>query len=154
MKISEGDYYDLITYIAGLFGIKKLPEVSIDKYRIKYGKASIVKSADTGEVIHIDRFPEKHERDRIKSLSLEVSGITPGNKMSVDINWDYVEFRLQEIIRDTGMQMKALNVLFPQTENNGVCIMPGSGIEPEASGFLSFKITYESGALPTEPPRP
>lgn len=78
--------------MAGLFGIKKLPEVSIDKYRIKFGKASLVKSADTGEVMHIDRFPEKHERDRIKSLSLEVSGITPGNKLNVIINWDFVEF--------------------------------------------------------------
>jgi|GEM_PF-1899850 hypothetical protein len=109
MKISEGDYYDLITYMAGLFGIKKLPEVSIDKYRIKYGKASIVKSADTGEVEHIKRFPEKHERDRIKSLSLEVSGITPGNKMNVDINWDFVEFTPETNIRDAREFLEVLD---------------------------------------------
>ncbi|MCL5802552.1 MAG: hypothetical protein ACYCSA_10600 [Thermoplasmataceae archaeon] len=109
MKISEGDYYDLITYLTGLFGIKKIPEVSIDKYKIKFDKASIVVSADTGELCHIDRFPEKEERDKIKSLSLEVSGISPGNRMNVSINWDFVEFQPDPNVRDAREFLEVLD---------------------------------------------
>ncbi len=36
---------------------------------------------------------------------------------------------------------------------NALYSMPGSGVEPETSGFLSYKITYESGAPPAKPPR-
>ena len=109
MKISEGDYYDLITYLTGLFGIKKIPEVSIDKYKIKFGRASLIKSADTGETLNIERFPEKEERDRIKSLSLEVSGISPGNRMSVDINWDFVEFSPEPNVKDAREFLEVLD---------------------------------------------
>ena len=40
-----------------------------------------------------ERFPEKDERDRIKFVNFDVSGLHPSQKSTVTINWDSIEIK-------------------------------------------------------------
>ncbi len=93
MLLTGEDYSDLVTYLTGLFSIKKIPEILVDRFRIRYKSCFILDGPEssTGELA--DRFPEEDERDRIKFVNFEVSGLHHGQKSSVTINWDSIEIK-------------------------------------------------------------
>ena len=91
MLLNDGDYSDLIVYLAGLFSIKKIGEISIDRYRIRYESSFIMEGNNTDRVFETRSFPENDQRDRIKSMTLSVRGMDNGNDSTVKITWDYIE---------------------------------------------------------------
>lgn len=93
MRLTGEDYSDLVTYLTGLFSIKKIPEILIDRFLVKYVSCFILDGPEssTGELAK--RFPEDDERDRIKFVNFEVTGLYPGEKSTVSINWDYIEIK-------------------------------------------------------------
>ncbi len=91
MLLTGEDYSDLVTYLTGLFSIKKIPEILVDKFRIKYMSCFILEGPDSPEGVLVERFPEDDERDRIKYVNFEVTGLYPAGKSTVRINWDSVE---------------------------------------------------------------
>lgn len=92
LQLQEGDYSDLITYLSGLFGIKKIPAIEIENFRISYSSALILRSAAPGDEYIINRYPEKDERERMKSISLKVLGLSESGEITVTINWESVDF--------------------------------------------------------------
>ncbi|AKA49336.1 hypothetical protein IX51_09735 [uncultured archaeon] len=88
--LEDGDYSDLVTYLTGLFSIKKIPEVAMDQYGIKYSSAVILQGMSGDSEYEITRYPEKDEREAVKIINLEVSGIVPDVTCKVSINWDWV----------------------------------------------------------------
>lgn len=92
MLLQDGDYSDLVTYLTGLFSIKKIPEISMDQYGIRYHSAVILEGMSGDSEYEIERYPEKPEREAVKLINLDVSGISPDLVCRVSINWDYVEF--------------------------------------------------------------
>lgn len=92
MLLQDGDYSDLVTYLTGLFSIKKIPEISMDQYGIKYDSAVILSGMSGDSEYRIDRYPEKDEREAVKVINLKVTGIEPDTTCDVSINWDWVRF--------------------------------------------------------------
>ncbi|MEM0157831.1 MAG: hypothetical protein QXN26_07235 [Thermoplasmataceae archaeon] len=90
MILSDGDYSDLVTYLTGLFNIKKIKSVTIDRYTISYGSCYIIDDLDTASGHTTDEFPSDNEKDRVKSLLLHVSGINGRSSNTVEIGWDSV----------------------------------------------------------------
>lgn len=91
MKITGDDYSDLVTYLTGLFSIKKIQEILVDRFRMRYESCFVLNGAETDEGALITRFPEDDERDRIKYVTFSVSGLKADTKSTVRINWDSVE---------------------------------------------------------------
>lgn len=91
MQITGDDYSDLVFYLTGLFSIKKIPEILVDSFRMRYESCFVLAGPDTDEGEVITRFPENDERDRIKYVCFEVSGLHPGKISTVKINWDSIE---------------------------------------------------------------
>lgn len=90
MLLEDGDYSDLVTYLTGLFSIKKVPEIALDQYRIKYSSAIILQGMSGESEYEIKRYPDKDEREMVKIINLEVSGIVPDLVCKVSINWDWI----------------------------------------------------------------
>lgn len=91
MRLTGEDYSDLVTYLTGLFSIKKISEILVDRFRIKYVSCFILEGPDSNGGELAERFPENDERDRIKYVVFEVSGLHPQTKTVVRINWDSIE---------------------------------------------------------------
>lgn len=91
MLLKGEDYSDLVTYLTGLFSIKKIPEILIDRYRIRYASSFILEGPDTESGELVSRFPEDDERDRIKFVDFTVKGLSPSGEAKVRINWDSIE---------------------------------------------------------------
>lgn len=89
--LEDGDYSDLITYLAGLFSIKKVPSITMDEYTIKYHSTVILQGMTGDSEYEITRYPEKDEREAVKIINLEVWGILPEKQCMVSINWDWVK---------------------------------------------------------------
>jgi hypothetical protein len=90
MILSDGDYSDLVTYLTGLFNIKQIKSVTIDRYTISYGSSYVIDDLDTAEGHITDEFPNENEKDRVKSVVLHVSGINGRSTNTVEIGWDSV----------------------------------------------------------------
>ncbi len=93
MLLTGEDYSDLVTYLTGLFSIKKLPEILVDRFRIRFVSCFILDGPESTSGKLAERFPEKDERDRIKFVNFEVSGLHPAQKSTVTINWDSIEIK-------------------------------------------------------------
>lgn len=91
MELTGEDYSDLVTYLTGLFSIKKIPEILVDRFYIKYRSCFILNGPDTMEGEIIERFPEDDERDRIKYVVFHVRNLHPTELSVVQINWDSIE---------------------------------------------------------------
>lgn len=89
--LQDGDYSDLIAYLTGLFSIKKVPEISMEQYTIRYVSTVILQGMSGDSEYEITRYPEKEEREAVKIIRLDVSGIGPEITCRVSINWDWVE---------------------------------------------------------------
>ncbi len=87
----EGDYSDVLTYLANLFSIKRIEGVDIDRFRVSYSGCDVIRDASTGSSEHITHMPERDDVDRIKLLSLNVDGIGD-SRIQVNIGWDSVVF--------------------------------------------------------------
>lgn len=89
----DGDFADLVAYFTGLFGIKKIPEISMDHYSIMY-KSTVVLQGMTGDSEYTTTgYPEKTEREAAKTINLEITGlIAPDASCLVSINWDWITF--------------------------------------------------------------
>lgn len=92
MRLEQGDYADLITYLSGLFSIKKVPQIMIDKFVIKYKSSIVLSGWGNGQEYEISRYPDKDERERMKSLTLIVDGLLDSAESQVTLNWESVEF--------------------------------------------------------------
>lgn len=90
--LQDGDYSDLVTYLSGLFSIKRIPEISMDQYSIRYHSAVILGGMSGENEYSIESYPEKAERETVKIINLDVSGIADGIVCRVSINWDWVKF--------------------------------------------------------------
>lgn len=88
MKI-EGDYSDVLTYLANLFSIKKIRTISIDRFTISYSRCDIITDSTKGTSSVVDQIPGKDDVDRIRSLDLEVEGID-NSSVTITIGWDSV----------------------------------------------------------------
>lgn len=91
MLLTGEDYSDLVTYLTGLFSIKKIPEILVDRFRIRYVSCFILEGPESTNGELAERFPENDERDRIKYVNFEVAGLHPEEKSTVTINWDSIE---------------------------------------------------------------
>ena len=108
MQLQDGDYSDLIIYLSGLFGIKKVPEIGIERFNIKYDSAVVLEGPNPGQEYQISRYPEKEERERLKCIILNVSGLIDSVDTKVSINWESVEFSPDP---DIGMAEAFIDVL-------------------------------------------
>lgn len=93
MQITGDDYSDLVTYLTGLFSIKKIPEILVDRFRMRYLSCFVLDGPETDEGELITRFPEDDERDRIKYVNFHVTGLHPEKESIVRINWDSVDIQ-------------------------------------------------------------
>lgn len=85
----EGDYSDVLSYLANLFSIKKVRSIEIDRYGITYNSCKLITNVSSGSAITISEIPERDALDRVKSIELTVSGIEEGT-VSVYVGWDSV----------------------------------------------------------------
>ncbi len=91
MQLTGEDYSDLVTYLTGLFSIKKIPEILVDRFRMRYVSCFILDGPDSEKGELVERFPEDDERDRIKYVIFNVKGLHETNNTTVKINWDSIE---------------------------------------------------------------
>ncbi len=100
MLLQDGDYSDLVTYLTGLFSIKKVPSIEMDQYTIKYHSTIILQGMSGDSEYEITRYPEKDEREAVKVINLEVNGISSGKARMVSINWDWVKIEPDVALKD------------------------------------------------------
>ncbi len=87
----EGDYSDVLTYLAQLFGKKRLKKVEIAGYEIEYDSCTLL--AHPGSNSKTTReFPPSDEIDRVSSLVLLCKIIKGGGPVLVTITWDFYSF--------------------------------------------------------------
>ncbi len=91
MHLTGDDYSDLVTYLTGLFSIKKIPEILVDRFILTYNSCYILDGADSDRGELIQRFPEDDERDRIKYVVFDVRNLHPTEDSVLRINWDSIE---------------------------------------------------------------
>ncbi len=91
MQLTGDDYSDLVTYLTGLFSIKKIPEILVDRFLMKYNSCYILDGPDSDKGELIQRFPEDDERDRIKYVVFDVKHLHPTEDSVVRINWESIE---------------------------------------------------------------
>lgn len=91
MLLTGEDYSDLVTYLTGLFSIKKIPEILVDRFKVRFLSCFILEGPESSSGELVQRFPEDDERDRIKFVTFEVTGLQPGQKSTVTINWESIE---------------------------------------------------------------
>lgn len=91
MLLSGEDYSDLVTYLTGLFSIKKIQEILVDRFLMKYDSCFVLAGPESEDGELISRFPEDDERDRIKYVVFTVKGLHPTETARVRINWDSIE---------------------------------------------------------------
>ncbi len=91
MQLTGEDYSDLVTYLTGLFSIKKIPEILVDRFKIRFESCFILEGPDSEAGELVKRFPEDDERDRIKYVTFNVKGLDANGDSTVTINWDYIE---------------------------------------------------------------
>ena len=72
----------------------------MDQYTIKYHSTVILQGMSGDSEYEITRYPEKEEREAVKIIKLEVSGISPDADRMVSINWDWVRIEPDVDIRD------------------------------------------------------
>lgn len=90
MKLTDGDYSDLVTYLTGLFQKKNMRHISIDRYGIDYHSCFVIDDLGTLDGHQSHSYPSSDEKDRIKSIRLKVTGINGRAYHIVDIGWDSV----------------------------------------------------------------
>ena len=91
MQLTGEDYSDLVTYLTNLFSIKKIPEILVDRFKMRYKSCFILEGPESEKGELISRFPEDDERDRIKYVTFSVWGLHPSEEATVVINWDSIE---------------------------------------------------------------
>ena len=91
MLLTGEDYSDLVTYLTGLFSIKKIPQILVDRFMVRYTSCFILEGPDSEKGELVTRFPEDDERDRIKFVKFNVKGLHPTEESTVTINWDSIE---------------------------------------------------------------
>ncbi|MGC8506558.1 MAG: hypothetical protein ACP5NK_07640 [Thermoplasmata archaeon] len=86
MRITD-DFSLLLEYFSMLFAARKLQEVEIHGYHIKYSGMIL---QDGKEESFTENFPLKEELDKVKSLHILVNGKVPEEWVDVEISWDHV----------------------------------------------------------------
>ncbi len=93
MLLKDGDYSDLVAYLTGLFSIKKIPEVAMVPYSIRYVSCVLLRGMSGDREETIEGYPDRDERENVKTINLDVTGIIAPDKICrVSINWDWVRF--------------------------------------------------------------
>lgn len=90
MKLTDGDYSDLVVYLAQLFHKKNMRTFLIDRYRIEYVSCFVIDDLDTMEGHRKNEFPDSDEIDRLRSLAVAVTGISGNSACRIEISWDSV----------------------------------------------------------------
>lgn len=85
------DYSDIVTYFSNLFRIKRIREVNIDRYSIRYKSCELFQGNDINDTCTKVDFPEQVDIDRTRSISFQVTGISLDKITEVKISWDSVE---------------------------------------------------------------
>lgn len=91
MSTENEDYSDIVTYFSNLFSIKRMRTIQVDRYSISYDSCEYFSGSDINDTGRKSDFPESGDIDRIKSISLVVSGIYPDQETKVTVGWDAVE---------------------------------------------------------------
>ena len=86
MQITD-DFSLLLEYFSMLFAARKLQEVEIHGYHIKYGGIILM---DGKEESFTQNFPLKNQLDKIKTLRILVNGKGQEEGARVEISWDQV----------------------------------------------------------------
>lgn len=90
----NGDYSDLVTYLIGLFSIKKIPEVAMVPYSIRYVSCVLLRGMSGNREETIEGYPDRDERENVKVINLDVTGIiAPDVICRVSISWDWIKFK-------------------------------------------------------------
>ena len=90
MKLTDGDYSDLVIYLANLFQKKNMKRFLIDRYTIEYYSCFVIDNLETLDGHVKTEFPEGDEIDRLRNLAITVSGINGNSSCRVEISWDSV----------------------------------------------------------------
>lgn len=85
----EGDYSDVLVYMARLFAIKKIREIKIDRFSVAWNAALVITDITEGATSRIVDLPDIDDVDRLKALELRVGGLTD-TEVTVTIDWDSV----------------------------------------------------------------
>ncbi len=85
----EGDYADVLTYLANLYSIKKIRSVAIDRFTVSYSSAEVITDVSSGSTRTVEEMPEKDDVDRLKSIELEITGLED-HVVTLKIGWDSV----------------------------------------------------------------
>lgn len=85
----EGDYSDVLAYMARLFAIKKIREIKIDRFSVAWNAALVITDITEGATSRIVDLPDIDDVDRLKALELRVGGLTD-TEVTVTIDWDSV----------------------------------------------------------------
>ena len=86
MQITD-DFSLLLEYFSMLFAARKLQEVEIHGYHIKYSGVILL---DGKEEAFTKNFPLKDQLDKVKSLRILVNGKKSDEGVRVEISWDQV----------------------------------------------------------------
>lgn len=99
--LQDGDYSDLLTYLAGLFSIKKIPEITMVPYSIRYVSTVILRGMSGDSEETVEHYPGREERENVKVINLDVTGIiAPDVICRVSISWDWVKFSPDIDVKD------------------------------------------------------
>ena len=76
----------VVEYLSRLFSIKKMHEIAIHQYAVKY-----MGYRDVSADIVREDFPDRNSLDRIKSLKVSVTDSTTGVSFLLELSWDKAE---------------------------------------------------------------
>jgi hypothetical protein len=85
MELTD-DFELLVEYLSRLFSIKKMHEIAIHQYAVKY-----MGYRDVSADIVREDFPDRNSLDRIKSLKVSVTDSTTGVSFLLELSWDKAE---------------------------------------------------------------
>lgn len=107
----EGDYADVLTYLANLYSIKKIRSIDIDRFKVSYKQCEIIMDVSSGSTRTLEEMPEREDVDRMKSMVLIVDGIEE-SPVTVKLSWDSVK---ADQITDAGSLQYFLEILDKST---------------------------------------
>ncbi len=84
----EDDYSDVLVYLCNLFSIKRVPSITVDRYRIDFGSFSYAESGN----LAVTDFPERGSAERISRINLLVTSETFPGEVKVEFAWDHADF--------------------------------------------------------------
>ena len=91
MRLQEGDYFDLVYYLSGMFAVKRMRDIPMDIFQIHYIGSEMITHPGKDETYYTEDFPGKGMQDQVKRIDLDVTCPSRNEKFHVAISWDYTD---------------------------------------------------------------